>query len=440
MRILRYLPALLLTFPLALAAAGKVDLTFGDGGLLWLDGNRQAADSAAYFGLLLDRKGRYVGVGYRCPEEKDLPCTGLVTRRMPSGGRDPTFADQGLYAFTSNVSVMFVGREQADGKLLLGGNGRPDSQPMICRLNEDGTRDAVFGTLGCVDLRAVTDMTTTVFIDMVLTPDGGSVALVRGVGGKNRSYALVKLTTTGSLDVTFGECPACGVAVSPTALQTYLGAGALIVDDAASRIQVAATLNVAPLVRFVTVFHSLDSGTFEHTAEFVRLPDDEQGFATAPIAESLHLLPDGSALMSGSASYEDGDPGRHAVVVKFNAKDQADMTFGVHGVRRVRRSTLSVEPSTLQSDGKLLMLSKQGGQVDELLRIDSATGANDVRFGVDGTVSLPSSAVGTVASVAGGRHITVSGGEFETVGGNGAFRVSPYLLRIDRDGIFSDEF
>lgn len=440
MRILPCLPALLLTFPLALAAAGNVDLTFGDGGFLWLDGNRQATDRAAYLDLLLDQKGRYVGVGYRCAEEIDLPCTGLVTRRMPSGDRDPTFADQGLYAFTSNAGEMFVGREQADGKLLIGGHGRPHGQPMICRLNENGTRDAAFGTLGCVDLRSATGISPIVFVDLVLTPDGGSVALVHGVGGKNRSYALVNLTATGSLDVTFGECPACGVAYSPTALQTYLGAGALIVDDAASRIQVAATLNVAPLVGFVTVFHSLDSGTFEHTAEFVRLPDDEQGFATAPIAQALHLMPDGSALMSGSANYADADPGRHAVVVKFNANDKVDVTFGVHGVRRVRRYTQSVDRSILQSDGKLLLLSKLGGQVDELLRIDSSTGANDVRFGIDGTVALSSSAVGSVAAVAGGRYITVSGGEFETVDGNGAFRVSPYLLRIDRDGIFSDEF
>lgn len=171
--------------------------------------------------LLLQDGSAVIGGWFGTLQDADynLYTRGGVTRILPTGKLDPTFAVEGGFgAFDGSKHVSCMAR-QVDGKILVCGSftsfsGR--SCGNILRLNADGTVDTSFNsTTGAND-----DVNT-----LLLQPDGKII-----IGGYFTAYngtainMLARLNTDGSVDTgftppTFGGSGASGWRVSSLALQ-----------------------------------------------------------------------------------------------------------------------------------------------------------------------------------------------------------------------------
>jgi uncharacterized delta-60 repeat protein len=234
----------------AMAQAGKLDSTFGVGGVF--------TDTAAEFGtaVAMQSDGKIVAGG-------QIGFEAAVVRLNTNGALDPTFGSGGT------ASISFPGDDfggaqiiglaiQTDGKIVAGiSNFEQGFDPMfiIARLNVNGSLDSTFGSGGIVE----TQIGQFGAPDSVLSlqPDGR--ILVAGSG------SLARYDTDGQLDITFGNDGVAPVTFgSPTSIalqpdgKILLAAGGSVVAFAAPTPGV--TLNqVAGIISRYNTNGSLDT-------------------------------------------------------------------------------------------------------------------------------------------------------------------------------------
>ncbi|HTK77796.1 MAG TPA: SdrD B-like domain-containing protein [Gemmataceae bacterium] len=103
---------------------------------------------------------------------------------------------------------------QKDGKIILAGNSTDSgvgfnlSQWSFLRLNKDGTTDANYGKLGVLTTRFLAGTEPSRLSAIVLQPDGNLLA----AGGLANNWALLRVTSGGAIDTTFGD-PLVGVVI-----------------------------------------------------------------------------------------------------------------------------------------------------------------------------------------------------------------------------------
>ena len=143
-------------------AAGRLDPTFGAGGVVRLDLSTGVADGTAYWGDT---------------------AWGLVK--------------------VAGDKLLVVGAQVAPG--------RTDTDVAVVRLNADGTKDASFGTAGTALVGVGTDVSESPKTAVEMTDGRVVVAGYATVGGVV-SPVLFRLTAAGALDASFGDG---GIAVRP---------------------------------------------------------------------------------------------------------------------------------------------------------------------------------------------------------------------------------
>ena len=124
-----------------------------------------------------------------------------VTYAQP-GTLDPTFGGSGIVT-TSITDTSDVGSDvavQSDGKIIVAGttNNGANNDFLAVRYNVDGSLDGMFGSLGTmiIDFGGTNDRANAI----VIQPDGMIVLAGTSAG----DFAVVRLTTDGGLDPTFG--------------------------------------------------------------------------------------------------------------------------------------------------------------------------------------------------------------------------------------------
>jgi uncharacterized delta-60 repeat protein len=366
------IPIALLVSASGQAAPGDLDPGFGTGGIVVTDVSTSNNDEATAVALQPDGKIVAAGKSFNGSDVAVVRYTanGALDSSFGSGGKVSTPVGTG----TDEGNAVAV---QPDGKIVVAGeasNGT-NNDVAVVRYKPDGSLDTSFGSGGIVmtPVGASDDGASSV----ALQPDGKIV-----VAGTSRTsqdnFAVVRYTTTGALDGTFGTG---GTVVTP------LGSGA---DAAAMALQpdgkivlaggaAGATGTDFALVRY-TATGALD-GSFgsggKVTTSFSPGLDEALGVA---------LQPDGKIVAGGLAS----PAGDDFALARYNQSGSLDASFGSGG-----KVTTDVTPGrfdvgrsvALQPDGKIVLAGLTEGASPEDFAVAryEPDGSLDGSFGAGGT-------------------------------------------------------
>lgn len=177
---------------------GTLDSTFGTGGVAVVSGRDNY-----FYDLVVEPDGQIVAVGKSQP----APVLGgdpLIARFEADGTLDTGFGTSGLVMPDLNGQAATVAL-QPDGKIVVGGGWGTYDDLGVARLLVNGDLDLAFGTDGVTTVRhAGNDLVSEVLVQ----PDG-SILLVGTIDSFNewneQDISLVRLLTDGSPDTTFGD-------------------------------------------------------------------------------------------------------------------------------------------------------------------------------------------------------------------------------------------
>ena len=180
---------------------GSLDGSFGEQGMVVTDFlDRQDAPTA----ITVQTDGRLLVTGYVAVPPGNVKDIGVV-RYTVAGALDSSFGVGGKVRLDvdGDVDIARAISVQVDGRILLAGDSTYPSlgsaqNLTLLRLMADGSRDTAFGTNGVANVSVATfDFGTA----LAVQSDGKILVGGRGSG----DFSLVRFTTTGVLDTTFGN-------------------------------------------------------------------------------------------------------------------------------------------------------------------------------------------------------------------------------------------
>ena len=282
------------------------------------------------------------------------------------GDLDPTFGIGGEASLPQQAARLAI---DGAGRILAAGLRFDHSGPVVTRLAPNGTLDPSFGSAGVAALPL--DEAVTAQVGLALQPDGLIVSLVAIRVDDRAAIALVRLTTDGRLDPTFGEG---GVTIT-TALPNHLRTDVLLT-----------TLDGAPMV----VGGVCDDRTC--TPSLVRY--DQTGAQRGPFTPlkglgeiidlDAALQPDGRLVVVARA-FIDAD--NKTVLARYEPDGRPDRSFAKHGrlVTEVPSSRFYGPAIALARDGRIVVAAQSLG---ELVARFLPDGKPDREFGHGGITSL----------------------------------------------------
>lgn len=254
----------------------------------------------------------------------------------------------------------------------------------VARFNADASGDASFGGgRFTIDFPGTSDRLSA----LAVQPDG-KVVIVGGTrfNGIHHS-ALVRLSTDGSLDSSFGS-------------------GGMVTTDPAGPSNDAYDLLIQPDGMIVTAGHIVSAGNSDYTLRRYHpngAPDLDfgtDGVARIDIANhelpyAVALQPDGKLLIAGRVG-ESGGSSPDLAVARFNSDGTVDTTFGNSGVAGTATEDISEAAYDImvQPDGRIVLA---GYRLPEgillptellVLRLNP-NGTFDATFGLNGVAEMP---------------------------------------------------
>jgi uncharacterized delta-60 repeat protein len=179
---------------------GVLDLNFGTSGIasFFVGNSNDAARSVA-----IQSDGMIVAAGYtlNVNNNKDI----AVIRYDPSLGLDVAFGTNGIVKTPvgNGDDVANAIAIQNDGKIIVAGSTYNGSSfdIALARYNKNGTPDGTFGTNGIVIYHSVYSKEANT---LALQSDGKIVVAGYGFNGSDNDFTLVRFSSAGVLDNTFG--------------------------------------------------------------------------------------------------------------------------------------------------------------------------------------------------------------------------------------------
>jgi uncharacterized delta-60 repeat protein len=234
-----------------------------------------------------------------------------------------------------SISALVV---QPDGKILTA--GRAGSSEVynfaLARYNTDGSLDASFGNGGKVTTIFPNAVSSQAYA-IVLQPDGKIVTAGWTYSPKNRSFALARYNSDGSLDAAFGN----GGTVATSFGDADKAEAYAIAIQADSKIVAAGPVwffpSGSPRVWGVAFIRYNSDGSLDSTfgsGGVVNSPSQPTGIATA-----FYIQPNGGIFVGGSDSelwYPDGKPilDGKVLLAHYNSDGTLDSNFGLGGVAK----------------------------------------------------------------------------------------------------------
>jgi len=359
--------------------SGVLDGTFGNNGKVTTDLNAGSNDQP--LAIKLQDDGKIIIAGTSNPNgNSDL----AIVRYTTSGTLDTTFGNNGkvftdIGAGSSDIAQAL--QIQNDGKILIGGytNVNGENDFLLVRYTPNGLIDLSFGVNG----KIVTDVSGNDFVyDMKIQSDG-KILLAGSAFNNNYDFALVRFTTEGNLDSTFGNSNGI-VLTDISASSTDYGSSIEILND--GKILFAGTTNNGSnndiaLIQFTTL-GEIDT-TFGINGKVIT----DIGTNTSDNATSIQIKNDGKILVAGYTNSFNSD----FLLVQYLASGTLDTGFGFNGKVISDLGTSSkdmVYDFTLQSDEKIMLIGSSdmiGSSDFALIRYD-AQGLPDTSFGVNARV------------------------------------------------------
>ena len=355
------------------AGAGRLDATFGNAGMV----TTNASGASQAQALLLQSDGKLVAVGSNAVRTSSVQREFALARYASSGSLDATFGTGGVVLTdfpnglssirddaSANAAVL-----QPDGKIVVGGTatitvtgaGGSTSQQQdlaLARYNTNGTLDTTFGSDGRVAIDGASAFAS--IAGMALQTDGKIVV----ADGSEQDFSLVRFTSTGVLDTTFGSGGFVSTTFNGGALSTNDNSVAVAVQpDGKILAAGSATYSTASqsyasrmAVARYTSTGALDS-TFGSGGEAESSFDTTDGVhvhTASPVATSLVVQPDGRIVLAGAV---EDDPSYRFGLARYNANGTPDTAFGTGG--RVESNFFDTQQVglalVLQPDGKLVL-------------------------------------------------------------------------------------
>ncbi|GGJ38570.1 delta-60 repeat domain-containing protein [Deinococcus roseus] len=411
-------------------SGGLRDHTFGGG--LGIDITSVSSNDDQSFGLDLQSQGNNAGKIIQVGQTFNLnmPGTGNVydfalVRHNADGSLDTSFGTGGMVIdHVSNVANASAGSDTArtikvlpDDSILVAGIARGGSSTSadfaLVKYTSNGTRDLTFGSSGKVLSSIGAGSAADQANGIAVLNDGRILLAGTTVTSTGRDFALALYSPNGVLDSTFGTGGKKVDVVSSG--HDEIAAVAL---DANGKIVVAGYTTVAGSTDVVVARYNTDGtpdstfGTAGKTVTSVVAGNDR--------ASGLVIQSDGKIVVSGTAVNNTTD--EDFVAVRYNANGTLDSTFGNAGTTTVSFGAgTGVDQSNalaLQNDGKLLLVgrTKTGvGSYDLALARLNANGTLDNTYGKDGKVitsAAPSSDTAQAVKVLGDNKIILTGSTF----------------------------
>jgi uncharacterized delta-60 repeat protein len=340
----------------------------------------------------------------------------VLARFATDGTLDPTFGTGGLVvgASTAAASSANAVAVQADSRIVVAAYNHVD------RYMPDGTLDPSFGTAGRFD--AISGTTFVDYQAVTLQPDGRIVAAARhaavSTGGR---IAVVRLTSAGALDTTFGGT---GYVLDTVAdngiIAPAFARGVTVQRD--GKIVVAGARRASTTQQFALGRFNAD-GTVDTTF-------GASGWAVAPesgtysgYTQGVAVQTDGAVIGVGTARVS----GRTTFLTRFSTGGVFDTTFGQSGAGDFVTSAIALGIA-IQPDDRIAIVGIRNSGAPLLSRVDR-NGRTDTTFGTNGVTDVPLDA-GFDRALA----VAVQPDGRVLLGGTAGSLNTPALVRLMPDG------
>jgi uncharacterized delta-60 repeat protein len=362
------------------------------------------------------------------------------------GALDPGFNSSGTPGYVTintnpgkDDNVQAIGT-YSDGRVVIAGNMTDNAYFGLVRYTSLGQLDATFGTGGVVTLRQATNAEGVPFAITVLSDNKILVAGSSWMASKD--FAILKLKENGTPDSTFGVN---GWASTPV-LAFEDEARAMVVQTD-GKILIAGTAEVAGndvydfgIARFNsngTIDGSFGTGGVVST-----------NINANDIPEGIALQKDGKILVGGTSD-KDGDA--NYTVVRYTSGGVLDGTYGVGGIATYDMATFGTAGSydlghgmAIQSDDKVLLTGFSapggGGNGNVVTMRLTTTGELDITFDGDGIANFN---YGVSNTDEGSRAVAIQSDGKIVVGGDTSGEHAWFdmlLLRYKTDGTLDSTF
>lgn len=355
---------------------GQPDTAFNDSGMVVFN---QYTESYAYD--LAERDDQKLLVAGACAD-LSFSFSMLVIRLFPDGTPDPAFGTNGFVEINLSTGDDFAYgmQEQPDHKILLAGTTIDSlfrNQPVVVRLNEDGTLDSTFGTNGVAYLPII-DLDNRLN-SISLLKDGR--ILVSGHYGKPLTTSgqfdfdllIARLLPDGSFDTTFGINGMVIDTVSTDYVDDLFG-----MDTTSDNSIVVSGYTTNPDFSFDLIALKYDStgvrdSSFGNNGLF-RFDNDIQD-----VGYDLQVQPDGKIVLAGTSGgffFTDRD----FLLMRLNMDGSPDTSLGGTGytLTTILNDFDEANGMAIQSDGRILLAGKTFNGADNDVAVARFFGASIV--------------------------------------------------------------
>ncbi len=396
------------------AQAGKLDPTFGKGGIVTTDfgDQSQSSNAASANSVIIQPDGKILVCG-GIPGSSGFPVP-AVARYHTNGSLDKSFGTSGIVSTPSIEDVPFTAIAlQADGKIVASAGG---FNAFVVRYTSNGVLDTTFGTAGIVTLSFINGPASS---GVLIQPDGKILVADRD---------LFRFLSDGQFDTSFGTGGTARTAGYPATGLALLPNGKILVASSFSG------------SGFISQYDS--NGGLDTTFGI-----DGQ-LASPGTAAALVLLGTGNFLAGGSLTNNTIQPFAGTVassfaVSRYLAAGVTDASFGTNGGTAtsvpnfpiVATSALALEPN---GDIVIFGTATQTTEPVFALARYTSNGQLDTTFGTDGTVVTAFGTSQNPPSVSANGLTIQPDGKIVAVGGyvisvphgfDTAFKVARYLSK-----------
>lgn len=252
------------------------------------------------------------------------------------GSLDTSFGTGGkvVTSINSGADIAYATVLQSDGKILVSGttNSSISGKDFFCiRYNTNGTLDTSFGTNGIAtfDLQGGSD---DVAYAMSLLSDGNIILAGFSDDGSNKNAAIIRITTSGTLDTTFGTSGKVytefisGRADEIKVIKVHALTGNLIVGGTSS----ATSTNSQGVIARYTSNGVLDTNF--NTTGIVTLPNASGNGTYYHIIEDLAVKSNGKISAIGWINQQGLSWSANHYGCRLNSNGTLDTTFSADGV------------------------------------------------------------------------------------------------------------
>lgn len=353
--------------------SGNLDPSFGVNG-------KTSTDFGGYeegHAVARQSDGKILVAGYAAGQTND---DFALVRYTSDGNLDTAFGVNGIVRTDlGNYDYGYALAIANDGKIVMAGYSGSDNVDFaVVRYNSDGSLDTTFGQGGVHPGIVVTDLGSNDYGRALAIQSDGKILVAGYSGGDNVDFAVVRYTSNGSLDTTFGQAGAHpGIVITDfggadnglaVALQSdgkilVAGSGGSNDDDFA-----VARYNSDGLLDATFAQDGVHPGGTVTT----NLGGNDYGYALA-------VQEDGQLLVAGSS-------GTDFALVRYTSDGKLDTNFGANGFTITHWGTNEYGYAlALANDGKLLVAGSSGS--DFALARYSNDGHLDGSFGNSGVVT-----------------------------------------------------